>query len=99
MNKQRWLDAAECFDSWRIVPRIIVFSYMAFLGWLTHDLVTHYFAIVAAERTTQVTAFVSVVLPGAYGVFPWIYRIYADGARDWDAANRPAVNVTTTTPP
>lgn len=93
MNKQRWLDAAEVFDSWRIVPRAIVAVYLSLLIWLTVYLAVMYFEIPAVERTTQVTAFASVLLTAAYGAFTWIVKIYTAGGRDWDAANRPAVVV------
>ena len=94
MNKQTWLDGAEVFDSWRVVPRAIVFIYLAFLLWLTVYFAVKFFDITAAERTTQLTAFASLLLTGAYGAFGWIFKIYTAGGRDWDAAVRPAVAVT-----
>lgn len=94
MNKQRWLDAAEVFDSWRVVPRCIVFIYLGLLFWLTVYFAVKYFGIPSSERTTQLTAFTSVLMTAAYGAFGLIYKIYGDGGRDWDAARRPPVSVT-----
>lgn len=94
MSKQDWLDAAEVFDSWRVAPRLIVFLYLAFLFGLTAYFAIKFFDITAAERTTQLTAFASLLLTAAYGAFGWIFKIYTTGGRDWDAAVRPAVTVT-----
>jgi len=94
VNKQAWLDAAEVFDSWRVVPRTIVFIYLALLVWLTVYFGIKYFDVPLAERTTQLTAFASILITAAYGAFGWIYKIYVAGGRDWDAAVRPQVAVT-----
>lgn len=93
MTKSEHLDTAEIFDSWRVVPRVIVLVYLTLLVWVTVYFSLSYFALPAVERTTQVTAFVSVVLTTAYGAFPFIVKIYGAGGRDWDAANRPPVVV------
>jgi hypothetical protein len=91
VTKQDRLDEAEVFDSWRVVPRAILFIYLIFLIWLTVYLAIKFFDISAAERTTQLTAFASLLLTAAYGAFGWIFKIYTAGGRDWDAAVRPAV--------
>lgn len=93
MSRQRWLDAAEVFDSWRVVPRLIVLIYLGLLCWLTVYLALMFFRLPAAERTTQLTAFASVLLTASYGAFTWVVKIYTAGGRDWDAANRPPVVV------
>lgn len=94
MTKQDWLDGAEVFDSWRVVPRLIVFIYLTLLVWLTTYFAVKFFDISAAERNTQLTAFASMLLTVAYGAFGWIYKIYGNTGRDWDAAVRPPVAVT-----
>jgi hypothetical protein len=99
MTKREWLDAAEVFDSWRVVPRLIVLVYLGMLIWLTGYFALKFFGVSAQERTTQVTAFASVLMTAAYGAFSWIVKIYTDGGRDWDAAVRPAVQIHTAAPP
>jgi hypothetical protein len=89
VNKQARLDAAEIFDSWRVVPRIFLFGYSGLVLWLTIYLPREFFALPAAERTTQVTAFAGTVLTAAYGALPWVYKIYADNGRNWDAGPQP----------
>jgi hypothetical protein len=83
--KRRWLNAAEVFDSWRVVPRLIVAVYIAFLIWLTSYFAVNFFALPAAERSAAVTAFASVVLTAAFGALAYIVRVYMDNGRDWDA--------------
>jgi hypothetical protein len=89
VNKQARLDAAEIFDSWRVVPRIFLFGYSAMVVWLTIFITHEFFAIAPLERTTQVTAFAATVLTAAYGALPWVYKIYADNGRDWNAKAAP----------
>jgi hypothetical protein len=84
VNKQGRLDGAEVFDSWRVVPRIIVLTYLGFLIWLTWYFSTTYFRLPALERTASLTAFASVVLASAFGALPFIVKIYMDNGRDWD---------------
>ena len=45
----------------------------------------------AVERTGQVTAFITVVLPGIFGLAVYVYKVYADGGRSWES---PAVQQT-----
>lgn len=89
MNKSAWLDGAEVFDSWRVWPRLIVFVYLALLSWITVFFTIKYFAIPQTERTVALTAFVSVVMTTAYGVMPFIVKIYTDGGRAWGPAPAP----------
>jgi glucose dehydrogenase len=83
VTKTQWLDGAEIVDSWRIVPRVIVFVYLGLLVWLTVLFPTKYFAMPMPERTGALTAFVSVVMTTAYGALPFIVKIYMVGGRSW----------------
>jgi hypothetical protein len=82
--KQAWLDVAEVIDTLRVVPRIVLFGYAWWAGAVTDWLVKWYERLPSAERTNQVTAFVTIVLPGVFGLAVWVYKIYADGGRAWD---------------
>lgn len=84
--KAAWLDFAEVFDTLRVVPRVILFGYAYWMIRLTDWLVRWYEGLPAAERTGQVTAFVTIVLPGVFGLAVWVYKIYAEGGRAWDGA-------------
>lgn len=91
MTKQQWIDAAEVFDSLRVVPRIIVGAYLALFGWSIIFIGVMYFRIPASERTVELTAFCTVWLGAMTTAFPFIVKIYTENGRDWDAARRPPV--------
>jgi uncharacterized BrkB/YihY/UPF0761 family membrane protein len=82
--KHRWLNAAEVFDSWRVVPRLIIVTYITFLIWLTTYFALKYFSLPATERGAPVTAFASVVLTAAFGALAYIWKLYVDNGRDWN---------------
>jgi len=83
--KVLWLDAAEVFDSWRVFPRIVLMVY----GWwaihVTSWVMSWYEKLPGVERTGQVTAVIVAVVPGIFGMSGWVFKIYADGGRNWDA--------------
>lgn len=83
--KQVWLDAAEVIDSLRVVPRVVLFAYGYWMIHLTDSIVQWYVKLPAVERTAQVTAFVTVVLPGVFGLSCWVFKVYSGGGRNWDA--------------
>ena len=85
MSKQGKLDAAEVFDSWRVVPRIIVAFYLGLFGWSIVYIGVKYFQIPAIERTVQLTAFCTVWLGAMTTAFPFVVKIYQDNGRNWDA--------------
>jgi hypothetical protein len=78
------MDFAEVFDTLRVIPRLVLFLYGFWMVRITDWLVRWYEKLPAAERTTQVTAFVTVVLPGVFGIAAYVYKIYSDGGRAWD---------------
>ena len=84
-SRQQVMDAAELFDTWRVIPRIILLGYSYWMARVTDWVIRWYENLPTAERTGQVTAFVTVVLPGIFGLAVWVYKIYADGGRDWSA--------------
>jgi hypothetical protein len=79
------LEAAEVFDSWRVVPRIIIGIYVALFVWTIVYFSICYFGMPASQRTVEVTAFSSVVLTAMSGAFPFVVKIYMDNGRDWNA--------------
>lgn len=84
--KQAWLDFAEVFDTLRVIPRAILFLYGYWMVNVTDWLVRWYEKLPAIERTSQVTAFVTIVLPGIFGLAVWVYKIYSDGGRAWSGS-------------
>jgi hypothetical protein len=83
MNKTRWLDAAQVFDTWRVVPRVVLFGYGAWVAYVTDSTLRWYMHLPAAERTLEASGLSGMIITAVTGLFPWIYRIYSDAANDW----------------
>ena len=98
MTKRELLDAAEVFDSWRVVPRFIIGTFLSVFSWAVVYSLRQYFGLPAPERTVAVTAFVSVVLTALTTALPFIVKIYTDNGRDWDAKRAASDGQTGTLP-
>ena len=83
------LAIAEAVDASRLFPRLVLIGYGWWAGRITDWLVRWYEHLPKDERTPEVTAFVTIVLPGVFGLAIWVYRIYANTGRDWTAAKDP----------
>jgi hypothetical protein len=83
MNKQWWLDAAEVFDAWRIVPRALLLVYWAWVIWIVHDTLNHYWSLPAAERTLEASGLAGAVITAVTGLVSWVSKIYMESGRSW----------------
>lgn len=83
MNKQRYLDFAQTFDQLRVVPRIVLFGYLGWVGHVTDLTLSWYMHLPSAERTLEASGLAGAIITIITGLFPWIYRIYSDNATDW----------------
>jgi hypothetical protein len=86
VNKTQRLDFAEVFDALRVVPRIVLFSYLVWGALVIDRLFNWYMGLPVAAQTVQASGFclgACAVVTGMSGV---IYRIYANSGRDWDSA-------------
>ena len=71
--KRRLLNAAEVFDSWRVIPRLFLALTMWWCVYLTDKLIGWYIALPHAERGIEASGFASVsythlTLPTIYSV-------------------------------
>lgn len=80
------LHTAEVIDSWRIFPRLVLILYGYWMAHLTDWIVHWYEHLPTIERTAEVTAFVTIVLPGVFGLACYVFKVYSAGGRDWDKA-------------
>jgi hypothetical protein len=87
--KAKWLEWAEIVDSIRLVPRMVLLIYGIWMIRLTDWVVRWYEHLPKEERTPEVTAFASVVLPGVFGLACWVFKLYiSTPGRDWGQANQ-----------
>lgn len=95
MNKPKILDWSESFDAMRIVPRIVLFSYLIWAALTIERLFSWYMGLPIAAQTVQASGFslgACAVVTGMSGV---IYRIYANSGRSWD--NQASLRTSSTT--
>jgi len=97
VNKQRWLDAAEIFDNWRVVPRLILFMYCWWLAHVVGEILHWYFALPATARGLEASGMTSVVITAVTGLGTWVYKIYSDAGRDWTQTASSTTRATTVT--
>lgn len=83
MIKQKWLDAAELFDSWRVVPRLLLFGYSTWLVIATDRLLSWYMALPIAAQTAQASAFCGGSITALTGIGGYVFRIYSENSRNW----------------
>lgn len=91
-GKMKWLHAAEVFDAWRVIPRVMVLGYAWFVYHTTELMIVWYNAQPMNGRGTQETAMVIAVTTAVTGFAPWIFKIYSDNGRNWNDVPADAPN-------
>jgi hypothetical protein len=90
MTKAQLMHAAEVFDAWRVVPRIVLLLYGTYVYKVTFFMLNWYAHEPATSRGVEESAFASVVITAVTGFAPWILKIYADTGRNW--SQNPIIN-------
>ena len=85
----RWLLWAERFDSWRVVPRVILFLYCGFVYKVTFYMLIWYTHEPAVARGVEETAFVSAIFTAMSMLAGYVLNIYTNAGRDWNARTTP----------
>lgn len=83
MNKLRWFDVAQVFDTWRVVPRVVLFGYATWVIRIIDQTLAWYEHLPAVERTLEASGMATAIISVITGLFPWVYKIYSDNANDW----------------
>jgi hypothetical protein len=85
VTKNSWLAAAEVFDGMRIIPRIVLFAALLFVGWYIVWVTRWYMTPEAhsAANATQDSAFAIGVITALGGIVSMIIKFYNDTGRDW----------------
>lgn len=91
MSHQKWIDAAEVFDSWRVIPRAVLLGYCWWTVYLVDKLTGWYMHIPVAERAVETAGFAGAVITAVTGMGAFVFKIYSDNGRDWNSRqDRPA---------
>lgn len=82
-HKLHLLDLAEVFDSWRVVPRLLLGCYCLFIYRVTFYVLDWYTHQPAVARGPEESALVGVIMTALTGFSPWVFKIYVDSGRAW----------------
>jgi hypothetical protein len=97
LNKERWLDFAQMFDTWRVVPRLVLFGYMWWVAHVTDGTLTWYQHLPSAERTLEASGLAGAIITAVTGLAVWVYKIYSDNSNDWSQMpSRTSTTIATT---
>ena len=97
MNKDNWLDAAEVFDSWRVVPRIFMTACFFWVVYVTNILLGWYMGLPEHARGYEASGFASIVFIAIMGFLKLVFDTYSRHGRDWDAEPSMTATATVTT--
>jgi hypothetical protein len=81
--KDTWLKWAEIFDSFRVVPRLILAAYGWFVYHVTMYLLVWYTHEPAPARGAEESAVIIGMFSAIAGFTPWIFKIYSENGRNW----------------
>jgi len=91
------LDFAQVFDHLRVVPRFVLFGYGVWVAHVTNSTLTWYMQLPSAERTLEASGLAGAIITAVTGLFPWVYKIYANTATDWTPPAGSTERITTST--
>lgn len=100
LSKQKWLTAAEVFDTWRVIPRLLVGSYyiaylhLLYLCWAWFERMTLNGA--QATEIIAASAFPGLLLTGLAAVMGKLTNDYMANGRNWDNVAKQSMVTTTT---
>ncbi len=80
-----WIQRAEVFDSWRVVPRMLIFGYCGYAAHVIETVVGWYTHLPLAEQNIQNAGMVTGIITAVTGFGIPIFRIYSENGRDWNA--------------
>ena len=83
--KAKYLDYAEIFDSWRVVPRSVLFGYCWWVAHVTDRTLDWYMHLPATERTLESSGLAGAIITAITGMSVWVFKVYSDNGRDWTA--------------
>jgi len=93
INKQPWIDAAEVFDTLRIVPRIVLFAFLGFTGTVIYQILHWYFEQPATARGFEESGAITAIIGFLTHFSARVFDFYMKNGRDWST---PPAAVTTT---
>lgn len=97
MNKPLWLDWAEVFDAWRVIPRGVLFAYSVWLVYVIDRLLTWYMALPIPAQTPQASGFCFGAIAAVSALGNGVFKIYSQHSRNWNTVPSKVSSVTAST--
>lgn len=95
MNKTTWLDWAETFDSWRVVPRLFLFGYWITTFSMIFWIFNWYMHLDLNGRGNQESGLIGVTVGIVIKFGMDVFNTYVSKGRDWTAGSAGAGQTTT----
>lgn len=86
MEKQKWLNAAEIFDAWRIIPRAVLGTTVIFAIVYVATITMWYMDLPTADRTMEATGLATITIPAVMGLAGKVFDWYVKTGRKWTAS-------------
>lgn len=83
--KHRWLDWAEIFDSFRVVPRLFLLACFIWTVHTTYMLLVWYLGLPDGSRGLEASGFGAIVFGAQITFLKLVYTTYSQNGRDWNA--------------
>ena len=81
--KERCLHLAECFDAWRVAPRVLLGAYWFLVYDVTDRLLTWYMALPTAERSMEASGVAFGIFTALLGLGTIFMNAYIKTGRKW----------------
>lgn len=85
MEKQRFLDVAEAIDSFRVIPRMLLFAYCGVAYHWINGVLDWYMRLPLASQNLQNAGLITGVSAILTGFGTFVFSIYSSNGRDWNA--------------
>lgn len=82
--KRRCLWLAECVDAWRLMPRVLLGAYCAFVADVTYTLLDWYTSLPAVERGLESGGFAAAIFTVVTGLGTHFINTYLKSGRRWN---------------
>ena len=76
---------AECFDAWRVAPRLLLVAYWLLVYDVTDRLLAWYMALPAAERSMEASGMAVGIFTALLGLGTNFMNVYVKSGRKWNS--------------
>jgi hypothetical protein len=73
------------FDSYRVVPRVLIFSMLIWMVRVTDETLVWYMHLPIEAQSIQTSGLAATIVATVTGLWTVVFKIYASSGRDWNA--------------